>query len=192
MLNRLFSRLLKASGHFQRSDSGATAVEFAIVAFPFFALLGVIIETGSMMFTEFGLQSAVQEAARQARTGQAQTVSMSVADFKALICQNASLVANCSSGVTVYANSYANWAQLAANMPSFMNIGVKDDGTPNPTSYKLGAPTCPSSVVATYDWHFMMPLMSYMGNVQGNTARRLVGFAMFQTEPYPSNGGIAC
>jgi Flp pilus assembly pilin Flp len=164
MLNRLFSRLLKASGHFQRSDSGATAVEFAIVAFPFFALLGVIIETGSM----------------------------SVADFKALICQNASLVANCSSGVTVYANSYANWAQLAANMPSFMNIGVKDDGTPNPTSYKLGAPTCPSSVVATYDWHFMMPLMSYMGNVQGNTARRLVGFAMFQTEPYPSNGGIAC
>ena len=73
MLNRLFSRLLKAGGHFRRSDSGATAVEFAIVAFPFFALLGVIIETGSMMFTEFGLQSAVQEAARQARTGQAQT-----------------------------------------------------------------------------------------------------------------------
>ena len=154
--------------------------------------MGVIIETGAMMFTEFGLQAAVQEAARQARTGQAQTGSMTAANFKTLICNNASLVANCGVGITVYANSYASWAQLAANMPSFMNIGVKDDGTQNPTAYKLGAPTCPSSLVATYDWHFMMPLMNYLGNVQGGTTRRLVGFAMFQTEPYPASGGTAC
>jgi len=192
MLRKCLSRLVKASRRYKHSEGGATAIEFAIVAFPFFALMGVIIETGAMMFTEFGLQAAVQEAARQARTGQAQTGSMTAANFKTLICNNASLVANCGAGITVYANSYASWAQLAANMPSFMNIGVKDDGTQNPTAYKLGAPTCPSSLVATYDWHFMMPLMNYLGNVQGGTTRRLVGFAMFQTEPYPASGGTAC
>ena len=192
MLGKMLSRIVKSSRRYKSSENGATAIEFGMVAFPFFALLGVIIETGSMMFTEYGLQSAVQEAARQARTGQAQTGAMTSADFKTLICKNASLVANCSSGLTVYANSYTTWAQLAANMPTFGNIGVKDDGTPNPTAYKLGAPTCPSSLVATYDWHFMMPMMNYMGNIQGGTARRLVGFAMFQTEPYPTSGGTTC
>jgi len=192
VFGKIKSRLLGASQRYQNSEKGATAVEFALVAFPFFALLGVIIETGAMMFTEFGLQAAVQEAARTARTGQAQGGAKTAADFKTLICQNASLVANCGSGLTVYANSYTTWAQLAANMPSFVNIGVKDDGTANPTAYKLGAPTCPSSLVATYDWKFMMPMMNYLGNVQSGATRRLVGFAMFQTEPYPSSGGTAC
>ncbi len=192
MLGKIRSRLLGATKRYRNSENGATALEFGFVAFPFFALVGVIIETGSLMFTEFGLQAAVQEVAREARTGQAQGASRTAADFKTMICERASLVTNCGSALTVYANSYSSWAQLAANMPNFMNIGVKDDGTANPTTYKLGAPTCPSSLVATYDWHFMMPMMNYMGNVQGGTTRRLVGFAMFQTEPYPSNGGTAC
>jgi Flp pilus assembly protein TadG len=192
VLGKIKSRLLGATKRYQNSEMGATAIEFALVAFPFFALLGVIIETGAMMLTEFGLQAAVQEVARVARTGQAQGQSRNVDYFKSEICKNASLVANCGSGLTVYANSYSSWAQLSANMPSFVNIGVKDDGTANPTAYKLGAPTCPSSLVATYDWKFMMPMMNYMGNVQSGTVRRLVGFAMFQTEPYPSSGGTAC
>lgn len=192
MLQKLLPRVLNVSRRFKVSEKGTTALEFAGVAFPFFAILGVIIETGAMMFTEYGLQSAVQEAARTARTGQAQGANKTAADFKTLICNNASLVSGCTSNLTVYANSYSTWAQLAANMPSFTNIGFKDDGTANPTSYKLGAPTCPSSLVATYDWKFTMPLMNYMGNIQSNTARRLVGFAMFQTEPYPAAGGTAC
>lgn len=192
MFGKMKSRLLSATKRYQKSEKGATALEFALVALPFFTLLGIIIETGSIMLTEFGLQAAVQEAARTARTGQAQGGSKTALDFKNLICQNAALVVNCGSLLTVYANSYTTWAQLSASMPSFTNIGVKDDGTQNPTAYKLGAPTCPSSLVATYDWKFTMPMMNYMGNVQGGTARRLVGFAMFQTEPYPSSGGTAC
>lgn len=194
MLLKLLSPALKASRRYSASDKGTTALEFAGVAFPFFAMLGVIIETGAMMFTEYGLQSAVQDAARTARTGQAQSGNKTVADFKTLICSQAALGSSCSSKLTVYANSYATWAVLAANMPVFVNIGIKDDGTPNANDnmLKLGAPTCPSSLVATYDWKFTMPLMNYMGNIQGNNARRLVGFAMFQTEPYPTNGGTAC
>jgi Flp pilus assembly protein TadG len=192
MLNKSISRITKLGRRYKSSEKGATAIEFAMVAFPFFALMGVIIETGAMMFTEYGLQAAVQEAARTARTGQAQGASKSAADFKTLICKNAAIGASCTSGLVVYANSYASWSQLAANMPSFLSIGVKDDGTAGAAAYKLGAPTCPSSLVATYDWTFIMPLMNYLGNIKGNTARRLVGFAMFQTEPYPSAGGTTC
>jgi Flp pilus assembly protein TadG len=195
MLKKLKTRLLNFGRRFGNSDSGATAVEFAFVAFPFFSILGIIIETGSMMFVEYGLQSGVQEASRQARTGQAQAAGVTLAQYKALICKNAALVSQCGTNITVYANSYATWADLAASVPSFTNIGVKDDGTMNPTAYKLGQPTCPSVLVATYDWKFMMPMMGYMGklgNIQNGAARRLVGFAMFQTEPYPSSGGSTC
>ncbi len=192
MLRKLITPAIKISRRYKDSESGATAIEFAMVAFPFFAMLGVIMETGAMMFTEYGLQAAVQEAARTARTGQAQGGAKTVADFKTLICNNAALGSSCAAKLTVYSNSYSSWAQLAANMPSFTNIGLKDDGTANPNTYKLGAPVCPSSLVATYDWTFTMPMMNYMGNIQGNKARRLVGFAMFQTEPYPAAGGAAC
>ncbi len=192
MLKKFKMRMLRFGRRYGKSENGATAVEFAMVGFPFFAMLGVILETGSMMFVEFGLQSGVQEASRQARTGQAQSAALTVAQYKSLICKNAALVSKCGTNITVYANSYASWAQLATNMPSFINIGVKDDGTDNPTAYKLGAPVCPSILVATYDWKFMMPMMNYMGNIKSGTERRLVGFAMFQTEPYPSAGGTAC
>ena len=192
MFRKLFTPVSNVLRRYNASEKGTTALEFAGVAFPFFAMLGVIIETGTMMFTEYGLQAAVQDAARTARTGQAQGGSKSAADFKTLICANAALGSGCTSQLTVYSNSYATWAQLAAGMPIFTNIGLKDDGTANPNTYKLGAPTCPSSLVATYDWKFTMPLMNYMGNIQGNTARRLVGFAMFQTEPYPIATGTTC
>jgi Flp pilus assembly protein TadG len=194
MLKKFKTRLLGFGRRYGKSESGATAIEFALVAFPFFGLLGVILETGSMMFVEYGLQSGVQEAARQARTGQAQGAGMTVAQYKSLICKNAALVSQCGTSLTVYANSYSSWSQLKANMPSFTDMGVKDDGTTDPakTAYKLGGPVCPSVLVATYDWKFMMPMMNYMGNIKSGTARRLVGFAMFQTEPYPAAGSTAC
>jgi Flp pilus assembly protein TadG len=192
MLKKFKLRLLSFGRRYGNSDSGATAIEFALIALPFFGLLGVIIETGSMMFVEYGLQSGVQESARQSRTGQAQGAGMTTAQYKSLICKNAAMLSQCGTGITVYANSYSSWSELAASVPSFINIGVKDDGTMNPTAYKLGAPACPSVLVATYDWKFMMPMMNYMGNIKNGTERRLVGFAMFQTEPYPTSGSTIC
>ena len=192
MLKKIKTRMLGFGRRYGNSDSGATAVEFALVAFPFFVLLGVILETGSMMFVEYGLQSGVQVASRQAHTGQAQGAGMTTAQYKSLICQNAALVAQCGTSVTVYANSYDTWTALASSIPSFTNIGVKDDGTQDPVAYKLGKPSCPSVLVATYDWKFMMPMMNYMGNIKNGTERRLVGFAMFQTEPYPASGSSTC
>ncbi len=55
-----------------KSENGAAAVEFSLVAFPFFMVMGCICETGIMLFTEYSIQAGVQDAARQIRTGQAQ------------------------------------------------------------------------------------------------------------------------
>ena len=59
-------------GRLIRRGEGAAAVEFALIALPFFALVLVILETGLMMFANAAVQASLTAAARMIRTGQIQ------------------------------------------------------------------------------------------------------------------------
>ena len=193
MFKSLTSRLARSLRRFGRSNRGAAAVEFALVGPPFLLLLGVIIETGLMMFTEYTLQSAVNDSARLVRTGQAQTNPLSAAQFKTTICSTASLMIDCTGSVTVYVRSDPNFQTLTNNLPSLQNIGPSVGGsTQAPNCYNPGQPSQPAAVVATYDWYFNMWGMSAFGNLAGGTARRLIGFAVFQNEPFPGQPTNVC
>lgn len=184
-LNRFRPKLVR---RFAKSDSGATAVEFSLVAFPFFMLMGCICETGIMLFTEYSIQAGVQEAAREIRTGQAQTAGLSAAGFKSKICEITGIVIDCESDLTVYVRPANTFTSLASALPTYMNVGAKPDGTPNPTSYDCGGPSQAAGVIATYDWDFTMPFMTFLGNINGGEKRRLYGLAIFQNEPFSSTG----
>lgn len=170
-----------------KSESGSAALEFAMVIFPFIYVMGCITETGVMLFTEYVIQSSVQDAARQIRTGGAQTAGLSAAAFKAKICSSVSILVNCSSKVTVYVKPAGSFSSLKSTLPSALNVGPKPDGSPNPTSFDCGQASQPAAVIATYDWTFSLPFMSFLGNINGNAARRLSGVAIFRNEPYPSS-----
>ena len=189
MLKILMARLRCSRERFVNSERGATAVEFAMVAGPFFLILGVIIETGLMLFSEYALQSAVSDSGRLLRTGQAQNSNFSAATFKAAICSTAGVLIDCDNKVTVYVNhSGQTFAQLSAMIPSFLSIGPTISNQPYPVTYSCGGPLQPVAVVATYDWYFSMVGMNYLGNIMSNSARRLVGFAIFLNEPYNATG----
>ena len=173
-----------------KSENGAAAVEFALVSFPFFMIMGCVCETGIMLFTEYSIQAGVQEAARQIKTGQAQNASMSAGDFKTKICEITGIVFDCESDLTVYVRPANDFSTLATVMPSYLNVGAKPDGSPNPTSYDCGGPEQAAAVLATYDWKFTMPFMTFLGNFDGNKKRRLYGLAIFQNEPFPA--GTSC
>ncbi len=183
-------RLRFAPKKFLRNSRGVTAVEFAMVAPVFFMALGAVIETGIMLFTEYVLQASVQEAARKIRTGQAQTAGMSAADFKTEICNLASAVMDCNASVHVYVKSAATFTALKTSTPSFLSVGQSYGGSPSSTAYDCGGPSKPVAIIATYDWNIVFPFMSPFGNVDGNSKRRVAGFAMFQNEPFPS--GTSC
>ncbi len=186
-LNRFRPRVVRRMA---KSEDGAAAVEFALVAFPFFMIMGCICETGIMLFTEYSIQAGVQEAARQIKTGQAQNASMSAADFKSKICEITGIVVDCESDLTVYVRPDSTFSSLASNLPSYLNVGAKPDGTPNPTSYDCGGPEQAAAVIATYDWKFTMPFMTFLGNFDDGKKRRLYGLAIFQNEPFPA--GTSC
>ena len=103
-----------------------------MVAFPFFLVLGCIIETGLMLFTEYVLQTSVQEAARAVRTGQAQTSNMDAGDVKAIVCETASVVIDCNGKVYTYLNAEATFGEVVSASRSRLvldNVAVKSPVT---------------------------------------------------------------
>jgi len=67
-------------------DDGVTVIEFALLAFPFFALLGAILETGLFLLGSQVFDSAVDDAARSIMIGQAESYSPD--DFRDKICEH--------------------------------------------------------------------------------------------------------
>ncbi len=83
-LRRLFAPVIARGHAFGRDERGVTLVEFGILALPFFTLIFAIIETCMLFFAGQVLDSAVEDASRQVRTGQAK--DFTIADFRNLVC----------------------------------------------------------------------------------------------------------
>jgi Flp pilus assembly protein TadG len=186
MWGKIRRRLLS---RFVKSENGATAIEFAMVGGPFLLMIGVILESGSMLFTQFAIQNAVQETARQIRTGQSHSGGVSAAQFKTSLCSNASFIANCNSKLLVAVQSAANFATLQTTMPNPLGIGYLPDGSAPALPFNCGNPLDAAGVVVTYDWNFIMPWMGLLTNIGDDSKRRLVGLAIFRNEPFPAGGG---
>lgn len=188
MWNLTLSRFGGLLRRFRNSQKGATAVEFALVAGPFFYVLACICETGLLLFTEYVMQNAVQEASRMVRTGQVTstdgTLLKTATQFKTEICDQVSAIVDCSGKVTVYVNNATTFAALETALGDPLAIGKKPDGTMSPTVYSPGGQLQAATVVATYDWYFAIPFMSFLGNIDSGKARRVYGFAIFRNEPF--------
>lgn len=172
---------------------GVTAIEFAMIMPVFLLGMLCVLESGFMMFTEYVLQTSVQEAARLVRTGQAQKGKLSSTDFKTKVCRIASVIMNCQGKVTVYMKTEATFNALST-IPSYMDVGVKkSDGTAGVSKFECGGPNQVVALIATYDWDFVFPyFMSYFGNMNSNKTRRLAAYAMFRNEPFPTTATDVC
>jgi len=66
-------------GRFRREKKGTAAVEFAMVALPFFGLLFSVFETAVDFYINSALQTALSDSSRDILTGQAQTAAYTTA-----------------------------------------------------------------------------------------------------------------
>src|SRR3954447_21573898 len=89
----------KALRRFRRSRRGSAAVEFALVAPIFFALLFAIIETAIVFFAGQVLETVTQDSARMIMTGQAQSGGYSQSQFKTYVCGKVSILFDCVNGI---------------------------------------------------------------------------------------------
>jgi Flp pilus assembly protein TadG len=82
------SRRRRPLDFFRRRREGAAAVEFAIVAVPFFFVIFAVLELGVIFLVDSTLESAVHQATRLVRTGQAQGGAVSPDQFRTAMCQS--------------------------------------------------------------------------------------------------------
>jgi len=82
---------------YKKDRDGATAIEFAILAVPFLALLFSIVELAIVFFLSSTLTFAMNEAARDIRTGEFQSTCGDAATFKEAVCDNLSAIGDCNN-----------------------------------------------------------------------------------------------
>jgi Flp pilus assembly protein TadG len=165
---------------FARAETAAAAVEFALVAAPFLALLFAILETALVFFASQTLEAAASNSARLIMTGQAQMAGYSQADFKTAVCKSLSnSMFNCSTGVYVDVKSYSSFTSIDASSP--VANGKLD------TSKMTYTPGGPGDIVVVrlyYQWPVYVTMFGdNLTNLNGGN-RLMVATSVFRNEPY--------
>jgi Flp pilus assembly protein TadG len=180
-LGRASEIVRRRFARFARKQDGAAAVEFALVALPFFALTFAILETALVFFANQTLQAAAADSGRLIMTGQAQTASYSASDFKTQVCNRIYGLFDCSGGMTVDVKTYTTFGSVNTTAP--VSNGQFDSSK---TGYTLGGPSCIQVVTLYYQWPVFLPMLS-LSNLSGNN-RLLQATAVFKNEPYSGSG----
>ncbi len=171
--------LKKALRRFRRNRRGSAAVEFALVAPVFFALLFAIIETAMVFFASQVLETVTQDSARMIMTGQAQTAAYTQAQFKTYVCGKISVLFDCTNGIYIDVQSYSSFTSVKIVDPI-------DSGKNfvNNMQYSAGGPGDIVVVRLFYQWPLFVTGLGYnISNLTGSK-RLLSATAAFRNEPY--------
>ncbi len=181
--NRAFERTKRLLGfatarRLVRQEDGAAAVEFAMVAAPFLAMMFAIIETAIVFFAGQALETAAADSARLIMTGQAQNAGYDKTKYKEAVCAKIYGLFNCTAGLHVDVKSYTNFASVPLAKP--ITGGVMDTNT----SYSPGTPGDIVVVKLMYQWPVYVSLLGLNLSDLSGGKRLLMSTVAFRNEPY--------
>ncbi|MFK8253460.1 TadE/TadG family type IV pilus assembly protein [Ancylobacter terrae] len=168
---------------FRRDQEGATAVEFALVAIPFFGLMFAIIETSFTMLAGQLVDTAVIDASRLVMTGQAETQKFDAAKFKATVCANVPSFIDCKGKVYTDVKVLSGYGASPA-------IPTDKAGNFDPSKVGYQASTAEDIVMvrAYYRWSGIIASVArkfgldFSNQPDGSTL--IVATSVFRNEPY--------
>lgn len=172
---------------FARNDRGAVAVEFAILALPFFTLIFAILETSIVFFAGQILDSAVQDASRFIRTGQAQNSSWGINEFRAQVCDRLYGLFDCDN-VKIKVSVVSNFASATVTNPIDPDCSLTGDPSECDwtltESYDDGTGSSVVLVQAYYKWPTVINLPGFNLATQAGNTRLLSAVRVFRNEPF--------
>ena len=179
-LARAMKRARRAD-NFASSESGATMVEFALVAAPFLAMLMALFQTALVFFASRVLDETTEMASRYILTGQAQQSNMTQAGFKTYVCGQTFALFNCNNFM-INVQAYSSFSSASTSNPTLTYDGK---GNVNNTwSYNTGNPGDIVVVQVMYQWPIVLGPLGFTLSNMGNGNRLLVSTAVFKNEPY--------
>lgn len=187
-----------------RSKDGAAAIEFAILAIPYFMIIFAIIETFVAFAAEQLVTNAVNTLGRQLRTGQI-TYQMNrpatdindVTKFRRAFCDEVDIMIQCSeaeiatpSKLYIDARTFASFGAIPKTIPRVSTATFADI---DPTSFKYtpGGPSTINMLRAYYRWQVITDLIRpYITTIRPSDGSLpsdflIVATTAFQNENYP-------
>lgn len=149
---------------FKDDRRGATAIEFSMLALPFFLCLFAIIETSISFTAGQVLADATDDMARGIRTGQIDPATMNQAQFRDELCTR--MEAMFPDGCPDLAFDVQQYASYSAVPKSYPIAG----GRLNTAGfgYNPGGPGTINSMRVVYEWPVTIDVMKqYLANLEG-------------------------
>jgi Flp pilus assembly protein TadG len=166
---------------FRLSRGGSAAVEFALVAPMFFALLFAIIETAIMFFASQVLETITQNSARSILTGQTQSAGYTTAALfqQNVVCPQIPALFTCAN----IAVDVESWPAFSGAMAVTSLIDASCNF--NNLQYSPGGPGDIVLVKLSYQWPLFVTGLGFNITTPNCTGKRLlVAAAAFKNEPY--------
>ncbi len=173
-------RLKAKVDRFLKANEGLAAVEFAMIAIPFFFLLFGLLEVCVLFIMSAILEHGVSEAARTIRTGQLQNNGFGEVAFKNAVCAELFSMMACDSKLRLDVKTFADFA--STDNPSA--IGV--DGNLDDTNFEFSPGAANEIVVVRvfYEWDLLTPVLSAPLANMSNNRRLLQATVAFRNEPF--------
>lgn len=186
-----------------RSKDGAAAIEFAILAIPYFMIIFAIIETFVAFAAEQLVTNAVNTLGRQMRTGQITyqlnrpSTDMDMLKFRKAFCDEVNIMIQCSeteistpSKLYIDARTFATFGAIPKTIPRVSTATFADI---DPTSFKFtpGGPSTINMLRAYYRWQvitdLIRPYITTIRPADGSMPSDflIVATTAFQNENYP-------
>jgi len=172
-----FFRAPQVIRRMKEDEDGVTAIEFALLGFPFFMLLMAIVESSLLFFSGQVLESAVDDVSRKIRTGQL-AQNMTEDELRTEICDASAVLFTCTD-INIDMQVVATFDDLG-DMPE-PKAGAID---PDDFNFTAAGPRQIVMVTVATEWPvYTNYLQQYLSNLNSGNAL-LTAVAVFRTEPY--------
>lgn len=166
----------------RRGERGASLVEFALVAVPFFFLTLGTMELGLVLWGTYELENATEDAARMIRTGQVHSQGIDANGFRTLVCERVVLLSQCQTRLRLDVRTYGSFADIKTD-----NFQALDPSGQLGNAFQWQA-TSPRSIVLVrtfYPWPLFMGITNAVLSNMADGNRLLWATAVFRNEGWP-------
>lgn len=170
-----------APGRLAADTRGAAAIEFALVAAPFIALLVIILQTAVLYFAQQGLETVAEQSVRSIVTGQAQSGGLSQTAYRNQVCAALPPFMTCSR-LMIDVRTAADFSSMDTAKPT---ITYDNNGNVNNSfSYSTGGAGSIVMVRLMYRWPVIRGPLGAGFTRDVNGEHILVATEVAKNEPY--------
>lgn len=175
------SPLIALLARFRRNRRGTVAIEFAMIALPFFLLIFAIIEVGLSFMAQQVMANATDEIARRLRTGELRAANISGNQLRDHICAELFMPEAGCTNLVVDLQTYATFTNVPVTIP------LQPNGDVNATGFKnnVGGASTINQLRVFYRWPILTNLMrNRIESIDGTGRTLLFSTVTWKNEPF--------